>query len=370
MSSQLSKILEFEREFENSINEISKIELQLDSINEMRSRLFIFEENISSLTFEHFRKKIEILELEMKIIESNMILEDFQSGECYEEIALQQLIKESKKDYEIKESNDYSIRIKINNTLQSSISYRLDLVNKCKSIQSKFDEVRIELQSTRNSNESKLHQILTNYNNDINLNIQKSLSISNNVTEDSLILRHNCRIATDLLTQKRLALVQKRKELQDNLQQLHQNVEETLKNFDNSYMNEIEMKLQPKLKQVIKLEDYLENIRSISSDLRLKYQNDINQYKKTKKFIKYNYEILQLTRKEEILKRQSELQELKNGISAAESKLFHQQNTTTYSNLLNHQQQLNENHFQQSPVIRKSQLKQMKNKKQLNYTVK
>ena len=321
----ISRVLEFEKELLNSINDISQIELQLDSINEMRSRLFQFEETISNLTFEQFRKRVEILELETAILKSNMILEDFHSGGCYEEIALQKLINSSKKDHTTKESNDHLIRMRINNTLQNSISYHQELIEKSKLIQNKFDQLRIELQTTRDSNENNLHQILTTYTRDINSNIQKSTLISRQVMEDSLILRHNCRIATDLLTQKRLGIVEKRKDLQDTLKNLQQNVEETLKNFEVSYTNEIEMKLQPKRKQVMKLEDYLENIRSISSDLRLKYQNEINHYKNTNKLIKYNYESLQNNRKEEILQRQSELQELKNGILRAESTLFNPQ---------------------------------------------
>jgi hypothetical protein len=310
----------FEEEYRNVIEKLALGEVNIQGAIDLRSRFLINQEKTALLETELFHKHVEILEHRLELIQLNLTIDKYTSDGCYEELQLQQLISGTQQangrnlDTIMRGGSNQLIA-----RLQSSILLRQDLVAESKLLLSRLEQLVKDHRCACDSKQSTLTNLLTQLGHDLNKNNQKSALILRKVVEESLVLRHNSRLAADLLSKRRLQVETQEADLTSSLNQIHSHFEVELRGVEESYQRELEIKLQHKRSEVMRLEGALENLLTRSTNLKLNTKETFDIYTNRKKTIDSNYDILQRRRREELVNWNTELEHLKKTLLTAES---------------------------------------------------
>jgi hypothetical protein len=314
------RVSSFEEEYQNFVEKLAQSEVNIQGAIDLRSRFIFNQEQTSLLETELFKKHVEVLEHHLELVQLNLIVDKYTMDGCYEELQLQQLISGTQQKNG--RNLDTIMRGGSNQLighLQSSILLRQDLVAQSKLLASRLEALVKDHRAACDLKQSTLTNILAQLGHDLTNNNQKSALLLRKVIEESLVLRHNSRLAADMLSKRRFQEEARELEITSSLNQLQNYLEAELRNVEDSYQKELEIKLQHKRSEVMRLENVLENLLTRNTKMKLNSKETFDNYVNTKKSIDCNHEILQIRRREELVNWHAELEHLKKSILAAES---------------------------------------------------
>lgn len=310
----------FEEEYRNVIEKVAQGEDSIQGAVDLRSRFLANQEKIALLETELFHKHVEVLEHRLELIQLNLNIDKYALDGCYEELQLQQLISGTQQtngrnlDTIMRGgSNQLTAR------LQASILLRQDLVGESKLLLSRLEQVVRDHRCACDCKQSTLTNLLTQLRDDFRKNNEKSALLLRKVVEESLVLRHNSRLAADLLSKRRLQGEIRETDISSSRNQLQSHLVVELRSVEESYQRELEIKLQHKRSEVTKLENDLEKIVTRNTNLKLKSKETFDKYVNSKKATDYKFDILQRRRREELVNWNTELENLKKTLLTAES---------------------------------------------------
>jgi hypothetical protein len=315
-----NRVLGFESEYEVVVNKLNRNEINIQGAVDLRSKFIVNQEKTAILEAELFKRRVEILEQRLELVHLNLTVDKYILDGCYEDLQLQQLVSSSQ---QIKGRETENIMRSGANQLiqrlQASILTRQDLMSTSKLLLSLLEQLIRDYKTGCELSQTTHTQLLTQLTNNLTNNYKKSTMILRKVIEDSLILRHNARLAADLLAKRRLDEERRESDILSSLTQFQLHCEKELSAVEDNYKKDFEIKLQLKRNEVMRLENILENLLTESTDLKLKSKDSIDKYGNLKKQIDYNYDLLQIRRRDDLLKRKAELESLKTALQTAES---------------------------------------------------
>jgi hypothetical protein len=323
-----NRIVNFESEYKLSITKLQSHEKEMNEISQLRSKWLENEENFLELETELYQKKIQILEEEFQIFQAKSLLNQYKLEEYYEGLQLQSLIQSTKQlhEKEMRLKNEI-FKNNLEEILQKSILLRQNLNNECKNLQNKLQQLVMEQQSSEQLKKSLHEKLLSDFNLNLSHLIHQLKMNLSKIIEDSLILRHNCRIASSLLTEHHQCHLTRLANIKESIRSFNQYSQETLHSYESSLQQELEISLQTKRKQLMKYEQTLDDITLSDEAERLRRSHMISTSTKEINRYKKKYQLLQSKRYEEIEKRQKTLSEMRREISIAQSILLNPPHT-------------------------------------------
>jgi hypothetical protein len=313
-----NRVLGFESEYQNVVNKLSQNEINIQGAIDLRSKFIGNQEKTAILEAELFKRRVEVLEHRLELVQLNLTIDKYTLDSCYEDLQLQQLVSATQQ-ITGRENIMRGGANQLIQQLQASILSRQDLMSESKSLLSRLEQLIRDHKSCCEMNEAAQTQLLTQLADNLANNYQKSVMILRKVIEDSLVLRHNARLAADLLATRHIKEERRESDIISSLTQFQHHYEKELNNVEDNYKKEFDIKLQLKRSEVMRLESVLENLLTTITDLKLRSKDTFDKYGNTKKGIDYNYDLLQIRRREELVKRKAELDGLKNALQTAES---------------------------------------------------
>lgn len=221
-----SRVLEFESEFAERLQNLSSIEAQIDKISELRNEWLKNTADVTHQDTEIFRKRIEILKIQCEISEMKLTTDILRLDSVRESNTFKYLIFVTKPldDDETDELREKEIAALLKQqsdswkfNLQQSIDLRAkmqafnhDLSRECESIKTDF-------KSEGEYVMAQLQDRVKDYVGRIREACKISRENHKKITADYLVLRHNARVAKEVLSRSQNDAISARKVLQEKL---------------------------------------------------------------------------------------------------------------------------------------------------------
>lgn len=310
----------FEEEYQKTLEKLTLSEVEMKCAVDLRSRYIINQEKTSALQTKLYQNRVNILEKRFEILRLNLLVDKYILDGSYEELQLQQLIAGTHhRNFENLENVMRAGADQLIHRLQSSVILRQNLLAESKLLLSRLDHLRLEHENSCASIRDRQVILLNQLVNDFTHYTQKSSSLLRKVIEDSLILRHNSRLAAEILAKRRKLGDTKGANLDKLLKQLQIHFENQIQSAEDDYNKECDLKLQLKRIEIMRREGILETVLSQSTNLKLESTEKSDKYLALKRSIDFHYNNLQIRRKNELIRWKMELEKLKHHLLTAES---------------------------------------------------
>lgn len=327
-----NRVYSFEEEYQKVIDKLTKSEVNIQGAVELRSKFLANQEKISILQNYLFRNRVNILEKHLELIQLNLMINKFELEGSYEELQLHQLIAGTHQTNFLEVEN--IMRGGANqliHRLQASILLRQDLVIESKLLLNRLDHLRADHENSRATQQDNQSKLLNQLSDDFTTYNQKSSLLLRKLVEDSLILRHNSRLAADILGKRFLQNDVRENTLNDSLTQLQVGSDMELYNIENELKRDSDINLQLKRAEIMRREGVLESLLTKNSRMKLESKERNDRYLALRKSADFNYNNLQGRRREELMRWKMSLEQLRMNLQTAESVILNPQ--SSYTNL-------------------------------------
>jgi hypothetical protein len=322
----------FEKEYQESIQELSKVEIFLKELLGLRKNWLTKDGTSKHLDFESTKKHFEILKLQTDILSSKVDLDKYTLESYYEAQQLKQLVEGTKPT----EPNDPKGKMRevkmerlmrdgaenLKRSLTESILFRQNASSESKRLVSMLDNKFAEKLHHDEMIDNDADNTLTLFVDRAKKSLQKSKASLKLVTGNYLVLRHNSRMATEILTKSRNDISMQRKQLRDQHQHLLQEVETKKHEDEENRKKELEIQIRRQRSEVMKYESELELKWNENEDIRDQQNKSIKDIKLSIKTYDAQYNALQVRRRKELINVQSQLTRLREELSVAEEAVY------------------------------------------------
>jgi hypothetical protein len=326
------RALGFEEEYAKAIEELHKKEEIARQLTQLRMDWFASETSTSVLENEVFKRKIALLQIRGDIVKTKSIVDKYRLEGYYETQQLKQLIAATKpgskgdvggkiRSREMEEVMKEGSEV-LTKALQESIMFRQNLLSESTSISNQLDGVMKERDHRAEKYSHLLDESLSQFTSGVEDTYQACEKNCRKVTEQYLVLRHNSRIATELITRSQNESALERKRLQDAIAECRTMASERISAAEESYRKELETKLQLLRSEVMDFEVTLEGKWQRNDEVRREWKKTLTTVKSDIKYYNEKYQKLQLRRYHEINVIQAELDGLRDDIENAEMTLL------------------------------------------------
>jgi hypothetical protein len=326
------RALAFEREYEESIDELKKVEVFLKELLMLRKNWLSKDCTSKHLDFETTKKQFEILKLQADILSSQVDLDKFTLESYYESQQLKQLVEGTKPT----EPNDPQGKMRevkmerimregaedLKRSLTESILFRQKASSESKRLVSMLDNKQTEKAHNDQMINEDADNTLTLFVDRAKKSLHKTKTSLKLVTGNYLVLRHNSRMATAVLTKSRNEIALQRKKLRENYKQLELEVEAKKLQDEESRKTELEIQIRRQRSEVMKYESELELKWNENEDIREQQNKSIKDIKLAIKTYDAQYKDLQIRRRKELVTVQGQLTRLREELSVAEEAVY------------------------------------------------
>lgn len=326
------RALAFEDEYRRAIEELHHKEAEARELTKLRMAWFTSETSTSSLEYEVFKRKMELLERRGDVLEAKAIIDKYRLEGYYETQQLKQLIAAtkpgSKSDKDGKKRSQEMEAVMregsevLARALQDSIMFRQNLLSESKSLQGQLDVILSERDSRAEKYSKLLDESLAQFVSGVESTHKACKANFRKITGQYLVLRHNSRIASELIARSQNEAELERARLQESMEQCRQMAADRIASAEESYRSELETRLQILRSEVMGFEVALEGKWQKNDDVRLEWRKTHSRLKKDIKQYNEKYQNLQRTRYHEISVVQTELDGLRDDIVNAEAVLL------------------------------------------------
>lgn len=212
--------------------------------------------------------------------------------------------------------------------LQSSFNSCTNLTNNNYKLMSTLGDAKLEYTTHRSSTIEELIDRITHYSERLEEVLEVSQYNHKKITGDYLILRHNARVARDMLVRSRNKAIESRKLLQIQLDTLLSSAKDQRVKLESSTAKEIQIQTDLARENVITKERELEGRIYRIENIKKSTKSCRTKLLKEKKKFEDKYDDLQNKRRTELKTISEELKRLKLMVTEVESKLTTEDDST------------------------------------------
>lgn len=325
------RILAFEEEYSKSIEEFSKMEKSNIDLCQVRRNWLSFKMNENRADTSLFEKKILVFQKANDLNRLNLEVDELRLKGYYEAQQLKQLVAATKPT-DISDHNgkirSHALEIlrregmeEIKAALNDSIHLRERLLSECHRVHSMIDTTVLEEDQKIKLMNGNLQDSLSKFKQRLEVVLSTSEFNLKKVTGDYLILRHNAKIAQEILTRSMNESIRERKELKESLKDKEKTYASRLVELEYNNKMELETRLRGLRDEVIRTEAEVEFKYAKNDQLRHNVLNSVKNLKNSRRESNRKYRELQARRREELIIVQGELTRLKHALSQAEDNI-------------------------------------------------
>ena len=373
----------FEQEYRDSIQEVSKIEVFLKELLELRRKWLLRDGTAVRVDYEATKKQFDILKLKTEILSSKIDLDKLTLESYYESQQLKMLVEGTKPpDPNDEKGKMRAVKLErmmrdgadaLKRSLTESILFRQNASSESKRLVNMLDmrlSEKLQRDEMINNDADNTLSLFVDRARKSLRKTEKSLKV---VTGNYLVLRHNSRMATEILTKSKNDIAMQRKQLREHYQQLLLDIEKQQLEDEERLKDELEIQIRRQRSEVMKYESELELKWNENEEIREQKHKSIKEMKSAIKTYNSQYNALQERRKQELINVQGQLTRLREELSVAEEAVYSARRNRHSGGVRSPENTFNVENAEYSPAaltsMKKSGIQQNgKNKKKSKYS--
>lgn len=324
------RVHDFELEIEKKIATLPEIEKQIINVGQLRMQWLKSVSTVDTVETETFRNKLEVLKLRGEIGAVKLQIYNLRVASAIETQTLRYLVEATKPydDDETSESRSSKLKdiavenleelrqclqLNVSNAQQiSNLNY--ELINEC-------ENARMEYEQHRELVVEELNERITQYSERLTEASQQAQKQQKKVTGEYLVLRHNARVARDILLRGQREAHHAREVLQERLDSLIAESHLQREKMEKASEAELKILTDDVRSEVVEKERELETVRNRTNELKRLQNSVCKDIKKgIKKYVDM-YNALQRKRQTDLKNISEELKVLRGMIVDVELKL-------------------------------------------------
>lgn len=326
-----SRILDFEENMEERIQTLHLFESEIERTGQLRRQwLTNVTKDIDGDT-ELYHMKLKVKTAMMELLAVHLTTENAKVENFQYTISLQNLIAATK-PYEGDESDQSRKRI-LESLMQKNIeSIKVALSQSATvkaNLQRHVDHLLQSIESLKAQHSQQCESIVTDLQPKIAhyaIQLRESLTISKSndkqITGDYLVLRHNCRVATEILIRSQNEASVARLALQENLCLIAQAASDQREKVEKSSETELALLKNGIRLKLMRNEKDLEILQAKKAERIRASKNNLHNLNMTYDFYEAKYETLQIQRRNDLDRVGGELRRLREMVGAVEMRLL------------------------------------------------
>mgnify|MGYP006079936973 CR=1 FL=1 len=327
------RVLDFEKETEERLDKLKEVEADILSVGQMRSRWLLSVSNIDEVESETFRLKMEVLKAQTELAQVNLEVDKTKLEGHYETQTLNYLVQATKPldNGESKERRNKSLEHMarenlddLNAVLRYAVDYRAKIAK------STYDNI-IDLAKLRVNNDNRhsavveeLQERIEQYAERMKEAVITSKKSHQKITGEYLILRHNARVAKEVLLRSQNEAAMARKVLQEKLDRIVEEADVQRDKMETAALAELKIMTDDVRNAVIKRESEVNDIRRNIDQLESQRKLSNKNLKKAIAMYRKKYNALDTKRKSGVERSEIEIKDIRSKVTQLESNVSHE----------------------------------------------
>jgi len=297
------KVIDFEAEMAKRLESLPIIEADILNVGRLRMRWLDCVANIDGFEADLFRKKLDVMKLKSELAAVRLTCEMARIESCYEAQALNQLIAATK-PYEHHETDDHRNMELKQTSMRNLNELKENLINSVKvrdSIASKIyyligdcERQKLEFISYRETVMEELSSRISTYMEKLTESMEKSKTHHKTIIGEYLVLRHNAKVAKDILARNQKKNQDERVYLQEQLDKLILESEAQKEKMEKITAGELKVLTNDIRTKVILKERELEEVTSRLEEAKAKRKSVCSDLKSNLRYYFYYYYLISL----------------------------------------------------------------------------
>ena len=331
------KVLAFEAEIASSMSVLSLMESELNDVCTMRKSWITEVSGIDEIEAQTFRAQAEALRKRASIINVEMHMDAIRLNGFYEAQQLQQLVvatrprEEGESDQDREKEINAMIKegmVKIGRAVNESLQIRLKFKEEVDNMSRQLISLKSEYKEKKRIRIESILGSIKEYDEHLSEIRRNSEDTYKKVTNDYLILRHNARVAKEILVRSQNEAKKVRNMLESNINKLMKESVAHRDRLEKNSSDELQVLTEDLRKIVINKEREYENILVRVEGKKRHTKKILKSHKQMIRDYDAKYNALQQKRRGEILVIEKELQKLRDMISEVECQLHDKENNS------------------------------------------
>ena len=324
------RVHDFELEIEKKISTLSDIEKQIINVGQLRMQWLKSVSTVDSVETETFRNKLEILKLRGEIGAVKLQIYNHRVAGTIETQTLRYLV-EATKPYDDGEKQDSRANklkdIAVENLeelrqcLHQNVSNAQQITNLNYELINECESARMEYEQHRELVVDELNERISQYSERLTEATQQAQKQQKKVTGEYLVLRHNARVARDILLRGQKEAHHAREVLQERLDALVTESHLQREKMEKASEAELKILTDDVRSEVVEKEREVEAVRNRTNEIKALQNSVCKDIKKGIKKYVDKYNALQIKRQTELKNVSEELKVLRGMIVDVELKL-------------------------------------------------
>mmetsp|Transcript_8470 Transcript_8470/g.14052 ORF Transcript_8470/g.14052 Transcript_8470/m.14052 type:complete len:388 (-) Transcript_8470:18-1181(-) len=324
------RVIEFESEMQGKVSALANLERDMQDISEKRKHWLRNITRTDDTGHDIFLAKLGLIQAQAQLSSLEMTLDVARLEGHYEAQTLNYLVAATQplEDGETEDMRNLALMKctrqdsdVLSNFLEQSLNHRIKLGNKNYDLQSQLNLLIHEIGFQQIAEEEDFREKLNYYSSRMNTSLVRSKKQYKKLTEEYLILRHNARVAKEVLVRGQNDATQARKELQQCLDTIVEEAQSQREKMERNATSELKYLTEDLRAEVIKKEREVESRSVLVKHLVQHQKKEVSTLRKECNAFTKRYNKLQNTRRAELGVVQVELKNLRDKIAEMEDQL-------------------------------------------------
>ena len=322
------RVLDFEKEAEERLSSLGQTEQDILSVGKLRQRWLSSVNNMDEVETDTFGLQLENMRANLELAELNLSIDQIQMEELYEQQTLNYLVQATKplENGESKESRAEILEQmtkenldELCGALRTSIDFRSKINKKMRDSTVELAKLRVNHDNRHSVAVSDLQDRMAQYAERMKEAVLASKKQHKKITGEYLVLRHNARVAKEVLQRSQNEAQLGRKLLQEKLEKLTEEAAGQRERMEAAALAELKIMTEDIRNNVIRKENEVNDVRRHIELLKSSQKQSNRDLRKAVKVYDTKRLNLEKRRKSEITVIKEELQGLRNMCTSLEN---------------------------------------------------
>lgn len=314
------RVLDFEKEAEERLGGLKDVEAEIVSVGQLRSRWLSSVSKTDEVETETFSLQLEGFRANSELADLSLALDQLEMESLYESQTLEYLVQATKPldDGESKDARSSKLEqlTKSNldelcNALRRSVDYRSKISKKMHDCTLELSKLRVNHDNKHTEAVADLQERIAGYAERMKEAVIKSMKQHKKITGEYLVLRHNARVAKEVLQRSQNEAHFARQMLQEKLERLEEEAASQRERMESAAMAELKIMTDDIRNAVLRKESEVNEQRRNIETLQGSRKQNSRMLRKTIKSFDTKRVALEKKRKTDVESIKTELKHLR-----------------------------------------------------------
>jgi uncharacterized protein YxjI len=326
------RVLEGERELEKRLEGLVNVEHDILALGSLRKRWLTSVSNIDEVESETYHLRLETLRAHAELTSLNVLVDRGRLEGQYELQALNYLVASTKPMDDVKETSESRNRLlthlarenmeTLRSALRDSVEYRAKLARQVHEMIGILAKFRVDHDNRHKSVVDEVQERIGLYAERMREAVSAAKRQHHRITGEYLLLRHNARVAREVLVRNQNEAAMARKILQEKLERLVDEAAAQRERMEGAAATELKIMTDDIRSEVIRKESEVNQLRTRIELLDTSRKATHRELKRDLRRFEKKYDELNTKRCNEVLELAAELKMLRDMVARVEQELY------------------------------------------------